>query len=165
MRSVESIVSALTQINANLWLDKVIFWGILCPKWYFNRQRKIAVIATLPQPLNAKGFQVFMGHCGYYHRFIYMYVAIARPLYALLAVFEWTDDWEVTFEKLKMALVTAPILQAPNWAEIFSRAHRCIDICNGCILTQPGEKNTNFPISYASCQLNSAEKKLHNNKT
>ena len=47
-------------------------------------EEKIAVIVTLPQPLNAKGVQVFMGHCGYYRRFIYMYAAIARPLYALL---------------------------------------------------------------------------------
>ena len=73
-------------------------------------EEKIAVIVTLPRPLNAKGVQVFMGHCGYYCRFIYMYAAIARPLYALLVVFEWTKDCEVAFEKLKIALVTAPIL-------------------------------------------------------
>ena len=76
-----------------------------------------------------------MGHCGYYRRFIYMYAAIARPLYALLVVFEWTDDCEVAFEKLKIALVTAPILRAPNWAEIF---HVHIDASTyaiGCILT------------------------------
>ena len=28
----------------------------------------------------------------------------------------------------------------------------------GCVLAQPGEKNMYFPISYASSQLNSAEK-------
>ena len=62
-------------------------------------EEKITVIVTLPQPLNAKGVQVFMGHCGYYCRFIYMYTTITRPLYDLLVVFEWIDDCEVAFEK------------------------------------------------------------------
>ena len=42
-----------------------------------------------------------MGHCGYYRRFIYMYAIIAKPLYALLIVFEWIDECEEAFEKLK----------------------------------------------------------------
>lgn len=49
---------------------------------------KVAAIVELPRPHNAKGVQVFMGHCGYYRRFIYMYAEIARPMYALLVVFE-----------------------------------------------------------------------------
>ena len=73
-------------------------------------EENIAIIITLPRPLNAKGVQVFMGRCGYYCRFIYMYAAIARPLYALLVVFKWIDDCEVAFEMLKIALVIAPIL-------------------------------------------------------
>ena len=43
-----------------------------------------------------------------------MYVAIAQPLYALLVVFNWTEDCDISFEKLKKALVSAPILKAPN---------------------------------------------------
>ena len=61
---------------------------------------KIKVIAELPHPTNAKGVQCFMGHCGYYCRFIYMYAIIAKPLYALLIVFEWTDKCEKSFQKL-----------------------------------------------------------------
>ena len=48
---------------------------------------KIKVIVDLPRPENPKGVQIFMGHCSYYRRFIYMYAAIAKPLYALLVVF------------------------------------------------------------------------------
>ena len=121
-------------------------------------EEKIEVIVKLPRPINAKGVQVFMGHCGYYRRFIFMYASIARPLYALLVVFEWTEDCEVAFEKLKTALVTAPILRSPNWAEIFHVHIDASAFAIGCILTQPGEKNMDFPISYASRQLNSAEK-------
>ena len=41
---------------------------------------KIAVIVELPRPHNSKGVHIFMGHCGYYCRFIYMYADVARPL-------------------------------------------------------------------------------------
>ena len=119
---------------------------------------KISVIVDLPRPLNYKGVQIFMGHCGYYRRFIYMYAAIARPLYALLVVFNWTNECDISFEKLKKALVSAPILKAPDWNIPF---HVHIDASNfaiGCILAQPGEHNMDFPISYASRQLNIAEK-------
>ena len=62
---------------------------------------KIKVIVELPRPVHSKGVQIFMGHCGYYRRFIYMYADIVRPLYALLVVFEWTEECEKSFEKLK----------------------------------------------------------------
>ena len=51
---------------------------------------KIKVIIELPRPKNAKQVQGFMGHCGYYQRFIYMYAVITRPLYGLLTMFTWT---------------------------------------------------------------------------
>ena len=49
---------------------------------------KIAIIVELPRPHSSKGVQIFMGHCGYYHRFIYMYADIDRPLFSLLVGFE-----------------------------------------------------------------------------
>lgn len=38
--------------------------------------------------------QRFMGHVGYYGRFITNYTALARPLYRLLVKFEWTKECE-----------------------------------------------------------------------
>ena len=113
---------------------------------------------NLPRPINAKGVQCFMGHCCYYRRFIFMYASIAKPLDALLVVFAWTDECEEAFHKLKDALILAPILRAPDWNTIF---HVHIDASNfaiGCILAQPGEHKMDFPISYASRQLNTEEK-------
>ena len=99
-----------------------------------------------------------MGHCGYYCRFIYMYAEIARPLYALLVKFIWREECEESFEKLKQALITAPILISPDWTKPF---HVHIDASNyaiGCILAQPYEGNMDLPVAYASRQLNSAKK-------
>ena len=87
-----------------------------------------------------------------------MYVVITKPLYGLLVVFVWIDECEESFHKLKIALSTAPILRAPNWNVIF---HVHVDASNlaiGAILAQSREGNRDFPICYASKQLNSAEK-------
>ena len=42
-----------------------------------NDQDKIQVILQLPRPTNAKELQGFMGHCGYYRRFIFCFASIA----------------------------------------------------------------------------------------
>ena len=113
-------------------------------------QEKIKVILELPRPMHYKGVQFFMGHCGYYHRFIYMYAKIARPLYALLVEFIWTEECKDSFEKLKQALITTPILRSPDWTKPF---HVHIDASNyaiGCILAQPYEGNMDLPVSYSS---------------
>ena len=91
-----------------------------------------------------------MGHCGYYHRFIYMYAKIAKPLYVVLVKFIWMKECEESFQKLKQALTTAPILRPPNWNKT---VHVHIDASNfaiGCILAQPYEDNMDLPVSYAS---------------
>ena len=103
-----------------------------------------------------------MGHCGYYRRFIFMYAEIAKPLYGLLVVFEWTEECEESYQLLKKALITAPILRAPDWNLPF---HVHIDASNfaiGCILAQPHEGNMDLPVSYASRQLNTVEKNYTN---
>ena len=62
-----------------------------------TNEEKIKVILELPRPQDYKGVQIFMGHCGYYRRFIYMYAKVAKPLYALLVIFEWTSECENPF--------------------------------------------------------------------
>ena len=99
-----------------------------------------------------------MGHCGNYHRFIYNYAAIARPLYALLVNFEWTEKCDEAFEKLKNALVNDPILRTPDWNKPFHVHIDASKFAVGCVLAQPGEHNMDFPVSYASRQLNSTER-------
>ena len=47
---------------------------------------KIKIIAELPRPTIIKQVQSFMGHCGYYRKFIYMYAITAKPLYGLIVI-------------------------------------------------------------------------------
>ena len=55
---------------------------------------KIEVIEQLPPPINNRGIHSFLGHAGFYHRFIKDFSHIARPLTNLLAKdvsFEFDD--------------------------------------------------------------------------
>lgn len=45
---------------------------------------KIEVIQTLPIPNNQKEVHIFLGHAGYYRRFVKKFSTIASPLYSLL---------------------------------------------------------------------------------
>ena len=77
---------------------------------------KIDVIERLPPPVNVKGIRSFLGHAGFYRRFIKDFSQIARPLTNLLAKdapFEFTDECLRAFEILKKALISAPIIQPP----------------------------------------------------
>ena len=73
-------------------------------------EEKIQAIVNMPRPKNAKEVQAFMGHCGYYRRFIFQYASIAQPLYALVVAYKWTNECKKLFQKLKNALIEAPIL-------------------------------------------------------
>ena len=46
---------------------------------------KIEVIKQLPPPINIRGIRSFLGHAGFYRRFIKDFSYIARPLTNLLA--------------------------------------------------------------------------------
>ena len=90
---------------------------------------KIKVIEGLPPPTNVKGIQSFLGHARFYRRFIANFSQIARPLTSLLAKdvpFQFSDECHKAFETLKKALVSALIIQPPDWKlpfEIMCDAH------------------------------------------
>ena len=78
---------------------------------------KIEVIERLPPPTNVKGIRSFLGHAGFYRRFIKDFSKIAKPLTNLLAKeihFLFDKDCLDAFCRLKEALISAPILQPPD---------------------------------------------------
>ncbi|GJS95642.1 reverse transcriptase domain-containing protein [Tanacetum coccineum] len=74
---------------------------------------KINVISKLPPPANIKGVRSFLGHAGFYRRFIKDFSKIARPLTKLLendTPFEFNDECRKAFELLKAKLTCAPVI-------------------------------------------------------
>nr|GEU79608.1 DNA-directed DNA polymerase [Tanacetum cinerariifolium] len=79
---------------------------------------KIDVIAKLPHLTTVKGVQTFLGHTGFYRRFIKDFSKIFRPMTHLLdkdTPFVFSKDCIKAFQTLKKKLTEAPILIAPNW--------------------------------------------------
>src|ERR1041385_9062096 len=69
-------------------------------------------------PRDIKGIRSFLGHVGFYRRFIKDFSKTSRPLTNLLqkdSPFVFDDDCKEAFAVLKKALITAPIVQPPYW--------------------------------------------------
>ncbi|GJZ25924.1 reverse transcriptase domain-containing protein [Tanacetum coccineum] len=76
---------------------------------------KVDVIAKLPHPTSVKGVQSFLGHAGFYRRFIQDFSKIARPMTHLLekeTPFIFSKECIEAFNILKKKLTEAPILVA-----------------------------------------------------
>nr|GEV44693.1 reverse transcriptase domain-containing protein [Tanacetum cinerariifolium] len=79
---------------------------------------KVEVNAKLPHLTTVKGVRGFLGHAGFYRRFIQDFSKIARPMTHLLekeTPFVFSKDCIDAFETLKKKLIEAPILVVPDW--------------------------------------------------
>ena len=78
---------------------------------------KVEIIEKLPPPNSIRAIRSFLGHAGFYRRFIKDFSKISKPLSNLLikdTPFVFSDECQQAFETLKHALVNAPIMVAPD---------------------------------------------------
>ncbi|GJW81150.1 reverse transcriptase domain-containing protein [Tanacetum coccineum] len=120
---------------------------------------KVDVIAKLPHPTTVKGVRSFLGHAGFYRRFIQDFSKIARPMTHLLekeTPFFFSKECIESFNTLKRKLTEAPILIAPDWDLPFELMCDASDFAIGAVLGQ--RKNKHFqPIHYASKTMTEAQ--------
>ncbi|MDV3143405.1 MAG: RNase H-like domain-containing protein, partial [Sweet potato little leaf phytoplasma] len=97
---------------------------------------KIEVIERLEPPSSVKGIQSFLGHVGFYRKFIKDFSKIIKPLCNLLCtdhVFDFNADCRKVFQTLRVVLVSVPILCAPNWSLPFEVMCDASDVAVGTI--------------------------------
>ncbi|KAF8112895.1 hypothetical protein N665_0059s0033 [Sinapis alba] len=122
---------------------------------------KIDVMIGLTPPKSGKDIRSFLGHAGFYRRFIKDFSRIARPLTKLLckeATFKFDEECLVAFKKLKSELISAPIVQHPDWDLPFEVMCDASDYAVGAVLGQKKDKKTHV-IYYASKTLDDAQMK------
>jgi hypothetical protein len=105
---------------------------------------KIEVIEQLPPPENIRGIHSFLGHAGFYRHFIKDFSHIAGPLTNLLAKdvpFEFDDACLKSFKILKKALISAPIIQPPDWSLPFEIMCDASDYAMVVVLGQIKDKS------------------------
>nr|GEZ85671.1 reverse transcriptase domain-containing protein [Tanacetum cinerariifolium] len=100
---------------------------------------KVDFINKLPHPPTVKGIRSFLGHAGFYRRFIKDFSKIARPMTRLLekdASFIFSPECVNAFRTLKTKLCEAPILIALNWDMPFELMYDASDFAIGAVLGQ-----------------------------
>lgn len=117
---------------------------------------KIEAIEKLPPPANVKGVRSFLGHAGFYRRFIKDFSKIIQPLCKLLekeSDFIFDDACLQAFHTIKEKLISAPIITKPNWEMPFEIMCDASDYAVGAVLGQRVDKLFR-PIYYASKTMN-----------
>ncbi|XP_019087584.1 PREDICTED: uncharacterized protein LOC109127402 [Camelina sativa] len=120
---------------------------------------KIEVMVQLQPPKTVKDIRSFLGHAGFYRRFIKDFSKIARPLTRLLCKeteFNFDEDCLKAFKEIKAALISAPIVQAPNWDLPFEIMCDASDFAVGAVLGQKKDKKLHV-IHYASRTLDETQ--------
>ncbi|KAH9697752.1 hypothetical protein KPL71_023740 [Citrus sinensis] len=113
---------------------------------------KIEVIDKLPPPTSVKGIRSFLGHAGFYRRFIKDFSKVAKPLCSLLEhdkPFHFDKDYLQAFGELKKALITALVVISPDWTLPFELMCDASDHSMGAVLGQRKDK-VFHSIYYAS---------------
>ncbi|GJR97293.1 reverse transcriptase domain-containing protein [Tanacetum coccineum] len=127
--------------------------------WRFDRKLHVDVIAKLHHPTTVKGVRSFLGHAGFYRRFIHYFSKIARPMTHLLekeTPFVFSKDCIDAFETLKKKLTEASILVVPDWNLPFELMCDASDFAIGAVLGQRKTKHFQ-PIHYASKTMTEAQ--------
>jgi hypothetical protein len=103
---------------------------------------KVETIKQLPPPTDVKSLRRFLGHAGFYRRFIKDFSKTTKPLTQLLqkdVAFDFDEKCLAAFRTLKSALVSAPIIQPPDWSQPFEIMCDASDYAVGVVLGQRKE--------------------------
>ena len=122
-------------------------------------QAKVSIIKTLLPLTTVKRIRSFLGHTGFYIRFIKDFSKISRPLCRLLekdAKFDFVELCRFAFEEIKSKLVIDPIMATPDWNQEFEIMCDVNDYTMGAVLRQRIEKIFRA-IYYANKTINEAQ--------
>ncbi|XP_050890775.1 uncharacterized protein LOC127096221, partial [Lathyrus oleraceus] len=163
LENLERVLERCVKVNLVLNWEKCHFMvqeGIVLGHIISNRgievdKAKIEVIENLQPPRTVREVRSFLGHAGFYRRFIKDFSKITKPLTGLLmkdAEFIFDDNCLKAFQTLKQALISAPIMQTPDWNEPFEIMCDASDYAVGAVLGQRKDKKLHV-IYYASRTL------------
>lgn len=121
---------------------------------------KVKAILEWQAPKSVKDIQVFLGFANFYRRFIKKYSKLTAPLTRLLrkdVKFEWSESAQKSFEALKEAFTTAPVLTHFDPSRPIVLETDASDYALAGVLSHPDSKGNLQPIAYYSRKFNDAE--------
>lgn len=122
---------------------------------------KIQAVKDFQRPVTKTDIRSFLGLCGYYQRYIPQYSEICAPLTDATGKnfpdpIIWDDQKQKAFETLKQALISKPVLRAPDFSQPFIVQTDCSDRGMGVLLSQDFEDGEH-PCLYMSRKLTPRE--------
>ncbi|CAM9000551.1 unnamed protein product [Rhodiola kirilowii] len=168
LRNLSSLLERCVSMNLVLNYEKchfmvthgVVLGHVVSHKGIEVDKAKIDLIVTLPYPSTVRDIKSFLGHAGFYRRFIKDFSRRALPLSNLLqkdVPFEFNDACKKAFNELKQELTSTPIIRAPNWSQPFEVMCDASDYAVGAVLGQRDERKP-VVIYYASRTLDAAQR-------
>jgi len=147
--------------KCHLLQTKVSFLGhIVSGEGVSTDPGKIQAVKEWPVPQDVKEVRSFLGMASYYRQFVPFFAAVASPLHTLSTKnqrFNWTPEYDESFEQLKNALVTSPVLAMPNDHDFFILDTDACDVSVGAVLSQV-QDGMERVIAYASRSLSKQER-------
>ena len=132
---------------------------------------KVAALAAITELTTAAHLGSFLGSSVYLARFVKDYASLTAPLYELSAKYKysqtpigpgsgkWTAEHQKSFEGIKAALITSPVLAFPDFGKVFILLTDCSYYqLSGCLAQLDNEGRVR-PIAFNSRRLSAAEKK------
>lgn len=125
---------------------------------------KIEAIKKWRPPRTPRQTKVFLGTVNYYNRFIKNFSHHAQPLFSLSRKhqgFDWTEKCQESFEKLKQALIEAPVMAYPQEEGLYVLDTDASGFAIGGVLAQMQENEEGVSeekvIAYGSRTLHKSE--------
>ncbi|KAM1804287.1 hypothetical protein ACFX12_030169 [Malus domestica] len=137
----------------------IVLGHIISEKGIEVDKSKIDLVRHLPSPTSVREVRSFLGHAGFYRRFIKDFSKVAQPLCRLLQkemAFEFTKECTASFNQLKELLTTTLIIVPPDWSLPFELMCDASDYALGAVLGQRKDKKPHV-IYNASRKLNDAQ--------
>jgi hypothetical protein len=125
-------------------------------------ESKIAVMKNMQPPKSQKDLRRILGYFNYYRKFCKGYALIVSPFRNLWQAegavkFVWTAEHQAAFEKLKTAMVTAPVLAYPDNSKRYYLTTDSSTQAISYILSQKDEQGRLHPCFMGGRALTRAE--------
>ena len=162
LQNLEIVFSKLK--NANLKLNakkcilfqkQVTFLGhTISENGVGTSQEKVKDVKNWPTPKNAKEARSFISLASYYRSYVFQFAKLAKPIHELAEngrKFIWTPECAESFQKIKKALTTAPILAFPTENDHFILDCDASLTAQGAVLSQVQNGKEKVIGYYSKC--------------
>ena len=168
LRNLRKVFERLRQYNLKLKPKKCVFFQtevkflgkIVSKDGVKPNPDSVAVVKNWPKPTCTKDVERFLGFVNYHRDFVKDFAELAEALYKLTGKnkFHWGEEQQASFELLKEAMTTTPVLAYPDPEGTFILDCDASDKCVGGELSQV-QDGVERPIGFASFALTPLQRK------